>query len=332
MQAVVWTKYGSLDGLELHDIPKPQLKDDEALVKVHATTITAGDYEIRTQRFPLWLLIPLRLYMGVLRPRNIVLGQEFSGEVEAVGNKVTQFSIGDAVVGTTGPGLGGHAEYITIPAKSDEGVLTIKPDIVSFEEAAAVPVGGLEALYFMRKANIQPNEKVLIVGAGGSIGSYAIQLAKMFGAEVTGVDNAKKQTLMKSLGADYVIDYTQTDFTKQNTTYDVIFDVIGKSPYSGSMARLKSGGRYVLANPRVMHIIRGRVFADKSNKRVIFGQVHQLEDDLNYLLNLIATDMLKVVIDKRYSLGEISEAHHYVETEGKSGNVVINIIHGDEAM
>lgn len=326
MKAIIWTKYGSIDGLQVGDVPKPQPKDNEVLIKIHATTVTAGDYEIRTQQFPLWLLIPLRIYMGIIRPRNIILGQEFSGQIEAVGQDVSKFKVGDAVVGTTGPRMSAHAEYITLPAQSDEGVLTLKPESISFQDATAVPVGGLEALYFMRKANIQPGDKVLIVGAGGSIGSYAIQLAKTFGAEVTGLDNAKKQALMQSLGADHVIDYTQEDFTRSNETYDVIFDVIGKSPFSGSLSRLKSGGRYVLANPRLTDMLRSRMVSLTSDKQVIFGQVQQLEDDLNYLLDLIESGTIRVVIDKYYALEQTPDAHQYVETQGKSGNLVLTVV------
>jgi len=324
MKAIIWTKYNSIDGLQLRDVPKPQPKPNELLVKIHATTLTAGDYEIRTQQFPLWLLIPLRIYMGIIQPRNVVLGQEFSGEIEALGQDVTQYNIGDAVIGTTGPGMGAHAEYIKVSAQSNEGVLTRKPASISYEEATAIPVGGLEALYFMRKANIQPNDKVLIVGAGGSIGSFAIQLAKHFGAEVTGVDNTNKQELMQSIGADHVIDYTQEDFTKRDETYDVIFDVIGKSHFSGSLSKLKSHGRYVLANPSATDVIRGMFVSATSDKRVVIGQVNQREEDLKYLLQLIESDVLQVVIDKCYSLEQVPDAHHYVATEGKKGNVVIN--------
>ena len=323
MKAIIWTKYGSIDGLQVGDVPKPQPKNNEVLVKIHATTVTAGDYEIRTQQFPLWLLIPLRIYMGIIQPRNFVLGQEFSGTVEAVGQNVSKFKIGDAVIGTTGPGMGAHAKYITVPAQSGEAVLTLKPNSISYEEVAALPVGGLEALYFMRKANIQSGDKVLIVGAGGSIGSYAIQLAKYFGAEVTGIDNMQKQALMQSVGADHVIDYTQQDFTQQTKIYDVIFDVIGKSPFSGSLSKLKSGGRYVLANPSITDMIRGKINATTSDKQVIFGTVQQREEDLKYLLDLIEAGTLRVIIDKCYRLEQASDAHHYVETQGKSGNLVL---------
>jgi len=325
MKAIVWTKYGSLDGLELRDVPIPQPEDNDVLIKIHATTITAGDYEIRTQQFPLWLLLPLRLYMGVIRPRNVILGQEFSGQVEAVGQNVTKFKVGDAVVGTTGPGLGAHAEYIKVPAQSEDGVLTHKPASISHEQATAVPVGGMEALYFMRKANIQPNDKVLIVGAGGSIGSFAIQLAEHFGAEVTGVDNTEKQDLMRSIGADHVIDYTQVDFTMCDETYDVIFDVIGKSSFSGSMSKLNAGGRYVLANPRLLHMFRSPIVSMTSDKKIIFAQVPQTETDLQYLLELIENGTLRVVIDRHVPLEQTADAHHYVETEGKRGNLVLTV-------
>lgn len=327
MKAIVWTTYGSINGLQSKQISKPEPKSSEVLVKVHATTITAGDYEIRTQQFPLWLLIPLRLYIGIFRPRNFVLGQEFSGQIEAVGQDVTRFNVGDAVIGTTGPGMGAHAEYIAVSAKSDESVLTHKPDSMSYAKAAALPVGGLEALYFMRKANILVGDKVLIVGAGGSIGSFAIQLAKHFGAEVTGVDNTRKLDLMQSIGADHVIDYTQENFTKRSETYDVIFDVIGKSHFSASLSRLRNSGRYILANPSATDMIRGRIVSATSDKQFVVGQVHQHEADLVYLLNLIEGGVLNVVIDKCYSLEETSNAHQYVETHGKKGNVVIEINH-----
>ncbi|MCL4249198.1 MAG: NAD(P)-dependent alcohol dehydrogenase [Anaerolineae bacterium] len=329
MKAVVWTKYGSPDGLEYREIAKPTPKDNEVLIKVHASTVTAGDSEMRGFRFPLWLAIPIRLYMGPIKPRDIVLGQELAGEVEAVGKDVTQFKPGDRVFGTTGMRLGSHAEYNCLPAQTDDSVLAIMPSNMTYEEAAAVPTGGLEALHFLRKAKIQPGEKVLIVGAGGSIGTFAIQLAKDFGAEVTAVDSTAKLDMLRSIGADHVIDYTREDFTQNGQTYDVIFDVMGKGSYARSLKSLNPHGRLAYGNPQFSHMIRKLWESGGDGKQVIIGTPNQRNEDLLYLKDLIETGKLKSIIDRRYPLEQTAEAHRYVETGQKQGHVVITVAGGE---
>lgn len=329
MKAVVWTKYGSPDGLEYREIAKPTPKDNEVLIKVHASTVTAGDSEMRGFRFPLWLAIPIRLYMGPIKPRDIVLGQELAGEVEAVGKDVTQFKPGDRVFGTTGMRLGSHAEYNCLPAQTDDSVLAIMPSNMTYGEAAAVPTGGLEALHFLRKANIQPGEKVLIIGAGGSIGTFAIQLAKYFGAHVTAVDSAAKLDMLRSIGADDVIDYTREDFTQNGQTYDVIFDVMGKGSYSRSLKSLNPNGRLAYGNPQFSHMIRRLWESGGDGKQVIIGTPKQRNEDLLYLKDLIETGKLKSIIDRRYPLEQTAEAHRYVETGQKQGHVVITVAGGE---
>ncbi len=245
MKAIVWTEYGPPDVLRLKEVEKPAPKDNEVLVKIHATTVTTGDCEMRSLKFPLWLSLPMRIYAGISRPSRIkIIGQEMAGEVEAVGKEVKRFKPGDPVFAALGFGMGAYAEYICLPEEPGEmgGALAIKPSNMTYEQAAAVPVGGIEAQHFLRRANIQSGEKVLIIGAGGSIGTYAVQLARHFGAEVTAVDSAGKLDMLRSIGAGRVIDYTQEDFTQSGETYDVIFDVVGKSSFSRSLARSSQMG------------------------------------------------------------------------------------------
>jgi NADPH:quinone reductase-like Zn-dependent oxidoreductase len=327
MKAIVLTKYGSPDGLQLTEVEKPTPKDNEVLIRIHATTVTAGDSEIRTLKFPIWLMLPIRIYVGFIKPRNFILGQELAGDVEAVGKDVKQLKEGDPVFGTTGLGFGAYAEYRCLPEKSEDKALAIKPTNMTYEQAAAVPVGGLEALHFLRKGNLQSGQKVLIVGAGGSIGTFAVQLAKYFGAEVTGVDSTEKLDMLRSIGTDHVIDYTQDDFSKSGETYDVILDVIGKSSFSGSVRLLKQNGCYLLANPGLSQRGRGRLVSMRSSKKVIFGAARQKTEDLMFLKELIEADNIKSVIDRQYPLEQTAEAHRYVETGQKKGNVVITVAH-----
>jgi NADPH:quinone reductase-like Zn-dependent oxidoreductase len=333
MKAIVWTKYGSPDVLQLKEVEKPTPKEDEVLIRIYATTVTAGDCEARSLKFPLLLGLPVRMYVGLRKPERItILGQELAGEIEAVGKDVKLFKEGDQIFAATGFGFGAYAEYKCLPEEPQMGVLATKPANMTYEEAAAVPVGGLEALHFLRKGNIQSGQKVLINGAGGSIGTFGIQLAKYFGAEVTGVDSTGKLDMLCSIGADQVIDYTQEDFTKSGQTYDVIFDVVGKSSFSGSMRSLKQNGRYLLANPRLSKMVRGlwtsttsSLSAVQAGKKVISGTASYKTEDLIYLKELIEAGKIKTVIDRRYPLEQVAEAHRYVETGHKKGNVVITM-------
>ncbi|MEZ4671316.1 MAG: NAD(P)-dependent alcohol dehydrogenase [Anaerolineae bacterium] len=325
MKAIALTKYGSPDGLQLTEVEKPTPKGNEVLIRVRATTVTAGDAEIRTLNFPVWLMLPIRIYVGFIKPGNFILGQELAGDIVAVGKNVTRFKEGDPVFGTTGFRFGAHAEYACLP---EAGVLAIKPSKMTYEEAATVPVAGIEALHFMRKANIHSGEKVLIVGAGGSIGTIGVQLARYFGAEVTGVDSTGKLDMLRSIGADHTIDYTQEDFTQSGETYDVIFDVMGKSSFSGSIQSLKPNGRYLLGgNTGPSQLLRGRWVSMTGSKKVIVGAASQKTEDLVFLKELIERGKIKSVIDRRYPLEQTAEAHRYVETGQKKGNVVITVAH-----
>lgn len=328
MKAIVWTKYGPPDVLQLEEVEKPKPKDNEVLIRVVAATVTAGDTEMRNLKFPLFLSLPMRIYVGLIKPKRItVLGMELAGEIEAVGKDVKLFKKGDSVFAGTGFGMGAYAEYICLPEKPGDmqGPLATKTANMSFEEAAALPTGGLEALHFLRKGSVQAGERVLIIGAGGSIGTFAVQLAKHFGAEVTGVDRTEKLEMLRSIGADHVVDYTQEDFTKSGETYDVIFDVVGKSSFSGSIRSLKQNGRYLLANAGVFAMLRGLWTSMTSSKKVIFGAADQRTDDLIFLKELVEAGKIKSVVDRRYPLEEMAEAHRYVEGGQKVGNVVITV-------
>lgn len=334
MKAVVWTAYGPPEVLQLQEVAKPAPKDHEVLIRIYATTVTAGDCELRNLEFPVMSFL-MRLYIGLRNPTRMkILGQEFAGEIEAVGKAVTRFQIGNQVFGATGFHMGAYAEYICLPAEPKEGgmagILASKPANMSYEEAAAIPVGGLEALHFLRRADIQRGERVLINGSGGSIGTAAIQLAKNLGAEVTGVDSSMKLDMLRSIGADQVIDYTQEDFTKNGQTYDVIFDVVGKSSFSRCENSLTEDGRYLTANPGWSQMMRGQRASKKRGKRVISGTASRSTEDLILLKELIEAGKLRAIIDRRYPLEQMAEAHRYVETGQKAGNVVITVGHDSQ--
>jgi NADPH:quinone reductase-like Zn-dependent oxidoreductase len=325
MKAIVCTKYGPPDVLQLKDVEKPTPRENEVLIRIHATTVTAGDCELRSLKFPLLLQPLVRIGFGIRGPRKKILGQELAGEIEAVGKEVTRFRKGDQVFAWTGLRLGAYAEYTSLP---EDGVLSTKPSNINYEEAAALAVGGLDAVYFLRRANIQIGDKVLINGAGGTIGTFAIQLARYYGADVTAVDSIEKLDMLRSIGADHVIDYTQEDFTKGVETYDVIFDVIGKSSFSRSVRLLRLNGRYLLGNPRLSDRIRGPWTSRRSSIKVIPWKARtasQYTQDINFLKQLIEAGKIKTVIDRCYPLEQTAEAHRYVDTGHKKGNVVITV-------
>jgi 2-desacetyl-2-hydroxyethyl bacteriochlorophyllide A dehydrogenase len=326
MKAMVWTKYGSPDVLQLQEVKKPVPKDNEVLIKIFASTVTAGDCEMRSFKFPIWFWLPLRLYFGIIKPRIKIQGQELAGEIEAVGAAVTQFKKGDSVFAPTQMNLGAHAEYICLPFKY---AIASKPSNMSYEEAATIPTGGLNALHFLRKANVQRGQKVLINGAGGSIGTYAVQMAKSIGAEVTAVDSTRKLEMLRSIGADHVIDYTQEDFSKSGKTYDVIIDIVGERSFSRCVKSLKQNGICVMGNFRLSGIVRGLWTTMTSGKKVMPALASYKTEDLIYLKELIEAGKIKPVIDKRYPLEQMSEAHRYVEKGYKTGNVIITVAHNN---
>ena len=329
MKAILWTKYGPPDVFQIGDVEKPTPKDNEVLIKIIATTVTAGDCETRSLDFPLLLAIPMRLWIGFRKPKeNTIPGTELAGEIEAIGKDVKNFKVGDQVFGATGMAFGANAEYICLSENTGEtgNAVAIKPKNMSYEEAATVPFGGRDALHFLRLANIQEGEKMLINGAGGSIGVFAVQLAKYFGAEVTAVDSSEKLDMLREIGADHVIDYTREDFTKSDLVYDIIFDIIGKISFSGSNKVLKENGTYLLANP-LSQIIKGLWTRMTSKRKVIMQSASGTKEDLVFLRELIEAGEIKTVIDRSYPLEEIVEAHKYVETGRKKGNLVITVGH-----
>ncbi len=320
MKAIVWTKYGSPDLLQLGQIEKPVPKDDEVLVKVYAATVTPGDCEMR--RFDMHILfwLPLRLYMGIFKPKRPVLGMEMAGEIEAVGKDVGNFKRGDKIMAGTGLKFGSYAEYNCIKASA---FIAQKPDNMSFNEAATLPTGANNALHYVRKCNIKAGQNVLIVGAAGCFGTYAVQFAKLLGAKVTAVDSTHKLDTLLSIGADAVIDYTKEDFTKNGQLYDAILDIAGKNSVSRNMNALKKGGQYVLATPWVKQVIQGIWTAKINKKKFNFSLAKEGPKELIYIKNLVEKGNLKAVIDRTYSLDQMAAAHHFVEKGEKIGHVSI---------
>jgi NADPH:quinone reductase-like Zn-dependent oxidoreductase len=324
VRAVVLTAYGPAEGLELQEVDKPVPGPGEVLVRVHAATVTAGDSELRTSALPWLFWVPLRLWMGLVRPKpNTVLGMEVAGVVDSVGEGVERFGPGDEVFGATGLGFGAYAEYVRVEA---EGILAIKPDEVAFEQAVTVPVGGIAALGYLRKGGIAGGKTVLVRGASGSIGTYAVQLAKHAGAHVTGVCGTEGLARVQALGADVVIDYTTEDFTENGVTYDLMLDVVGRMSISRCLRSVKPGGTYVRGTiPGVWELLVALWAKLTSRKRVVLGDAGDSVEDLVSLGELMAQGELEAVIDRRYPLEETADAHRYVETGHKQGHVVITV-------
>lgn len=330
MKAVVYTEYGPPDVLQLKEMEKPAPRDNEILIRNHATTVNIGDIwarnfkEITPSRFtmplPLWL--PSRIYFGFTKPRINILGSEFAGEVEAVGQDVKRFRKGDQVFGYRGQSMGANAEYLCVP---EDGLVAIKPANMTYEEAAAVPYGALTALSLLRKVNIQRGQKVLINGASGSIGSAAVQLARYFEAEVTGVCSTPGMEFVKALGADKVIDYTREDFTKNGETYDLIFDILGKSSFSSCQNSLKQNGIYLLASFKMKQLFQMLWTSRRNGKKVICALSSESPEDLVLIRKLVEEGKIRSIIDRRYTLEQAAEAHRYVETGYKTGSVIITV-------
>ncbi len=320
MKAIVYEKYGLPEVLQLKEVDRPTPKDNEILIRVYATTVTLYDCWARSCTAPPGLGLMSRLASGIKEPKQPILGTELAGEIEVVGKDVKRFKKGDQVFGSIAMSLGAYAEYICL---SEDRALALKPDNLTYEEAAAVPQGALTALYFLRKVNIQSGQKVLIFGASGGVGGFAVQFAKYFGAEVTGVCSTKKIDYVKSLGANKVIDYTQEDFTKNGETYDVIFDTVGKSSVSRSKKSLKKKGYYLFTTfglPKLLQILWLNL---TSRKKAIIGLLEERTEDLIFIKELIETGKIKSIIDRSFPMDKASEAHDYVEKGLKNGHVVL---------
>lgn len=322
MKAVVCPKYGPPDVLQIKEFEKPVPKDHEILVKVFATTVTVADVRTRSFTVPRSVWLPARIALGIRRPKRPILGMELAGEVEAVGKAVKRFEKGDQVFAATLADFGAYSEYTCLP---EDGAVAIKPENISYEEAAAIPIGARTALHYLRKANVRGGQKVLIYGASGSVGTYALQLAKYLGAHVTGVCSTLNVEMVKGLGADEVIDYTKEEFSAQGARFDVVFEAVNKSSFAACMNSLRNNGVYINITEPFPTL---QMFWTKmtSKKKLMLGQNSpETAEALEFLRNLVMAGKLKPVIDRSYPLEQIVEAHRYVDKGHKKGNVVIRL-------
>lgn len=330
MKAIVYTEYGSPDVLRLEEMEKPNPKDNEIQVRVHATSVNYGDIVTRNFKnislkqfnMPALFLLPTKIAFGLSKPKNTILGSEFSGVIETVGKDVKKFNPGDQVFAYTGMKMRANAEYICV---SENGMVGIKPDNMSHEEAACVPYGGIMALGHLRKINLQRGQKILINGASGGIGSIAVQMAKHYGAEVTGVCSSLRMEYVKALGADNVIDYTKEDFTENGETYDVIYDILGRSSFTKCKKSLGENGRYLLASFKTGKILQMLGTSIVGKKKVICAMASEKQADIEVLRKMVESGYIKTIIDKTYPLEKAAEAHRYIEEGNKKGHVVISI-------
>lgn len=322
MKAIAWTKYGSPDVLKIIETKIPKPKTDEVLIKIHSSTVTAGDVRLRSFNFPAGFWLPSRLVFGLFKPRKLILGMDISGEIAAVGSNVTLFEIGDKVYGTSGMHLGANAQYICL---SENAALVEKPKNVTHEEAVAILFGGLTSLHFLKnEGNIRKGQKILINGASGAVGTASIQLAKYLGAEVTGVCSTENIELVKSLGANQVIDYTKEDVKKINDVYDIILDAVGNFSLSRFRHLLKEQGKLILINAGLFTNLSA-IF----RRSLISGVAGESKKELDYLRELVESGKMTPVIDKIFPLEETVEAHKYVDKGHKKGNVVISVVNNE---
>ena len=327
MKAVIWTAYGSPEVLKVQEIPKPEPKENEVLVRIHAASISLADCEMRAMKLPVaFIRVMMRVFIGLFRPKRIkILGQEAAGVVESVGSSVSKFNPGDRVFASLGLQFGGYAESVCVPESSSSRILQQIPEGMSFQEAATLPVFGVDAYHYVDQARIKPGQQVLINGAGGSIGTFGVQIAKAQGAVVTVVDLAEKHEMLRSIGADEVIDFTQEDFTQNGVKYDVIFDVVGNCPLNKALASLKQNGCYVTANPSGWVMMNAKRLEKKTGHQILFQPSENHKANMGALLKLMAEGKLRTVIDRSFSLEQVPEAHRYVESGKKKGHVIISL-------
>lgn len=322
MKAITYSSYGPPEVLKLKEVDKPVPKPNEIMIRVRAAEVTKSDCELRSFKFPVkWFWLPLRLAMGIRKPRRQILGGYFAGEVVSTGQSASKFTAGDQVFGCTKLRMGAYGEYLCLP---ENYTIVLKPRNLTYEEAAAVPLGGLNALHFLRKANIKKGEKVLINGAGGSIGTFGVQIAKSLGAEVTAVDSGLKEEMLRNIGSDHFINYQQQDFTQISQKYHVILDMVAKSSYSGCISALVTGGRYLMANPRLSDMLKAS-FTSSNHREVIFAFAAETVEELQELKNMLEDDTIKPTVDKVFPMNQVVEAHRMVETEQRLGSIVLSL-------